>query len=329
MKLMNISMHAGLTCLAIAVTAGCDSVPQPGGEMSRASQVATAKPGDIDDYVLVDCLLPGQIRRLGTMATYLGPRQSVKATRKDCGIRGGEYILFDRSDYATALSTLLPQAQSGDPVAQTYVGEIYEKGLGLQAPDYARAADWYRKAAEKNHRPAQTSLGSLYERGLGVPKDNVAALDWYRRASGVTEDRLIFESALEQERAAFRKEIALKNQVAAALKRTAQATRDELIKQRAASQSRPADAVDLSALQRAYDDQQRLLESQRRDAESEAERLRKELHAVQELKVREQAEVSTGGRSGERAAQIEKLELVRRQQYDAALDTSRRLAGPP
>ncbi|RKT46316.1 tetratricopeptide repeat protein [Thiocapsa rosea] len=329
MNFVNRLKQAGLSCLAAAAVASCDSAPMGGVEMQRDTQQATGLPRDIDEYVVVDCLLPGQIRRLGTMATYLGARQSVKTTRKDCGIRGGEYVLFDRSDYATALSTLLPQAQSGDPVAQTYVGEIYEKGLGLPAPDYGRAAEWYRRAAEKNHRPAQTSLGSLYERGLGVPKDNVAALDWYRRASGITEDRLIFESTLEQERAAFRKEIALKNQVAAGLKRTAQATRDELIKQRAASRSRPAEAVDLSALQRAHDDQQRLLESQRRDAESEAQRLRRELHAIQELKAREQAEVPTGGRSGERAAQLEKLELVRTQQYDAVLDTSRRLAGPP
>ncbi len=135
---------------------------------------------------MVDCLLPGQIRRLGGKMTFLGPRRPLKTSTRDCEIRGGEYVSYDRANYATALKVWLESAKQGDPKAQTYVGEIYEKGLGT-APDYAAAAEWYRKAAEQNFSAAAINLGSLYERGLGVQKDQREALNWYRKASGLSE----------------------------------------------------------------------------------------------------------------------------------------------
>ncbi|HEY8508482.1 MAG TPA: caspase family protein, partial [Steroidobacteraceae bacterium] len=95
--------------------------------------------------------------------------------------------------YATALQVWLPQANAGDAQAQTYVGEIYEKGLGLP-PDYARAAEWYRKAADQGYSRALSNLAYLYEKGLGVPQDAVMALNLYRKAAGLTEDELVFAS---------------------------------------------------------------------------------------------------------------------------------------
>ena len=78
----------------------------------------------------------------------------------------------------------MPQAEQGDKVAQTNVGEIYEKGIGT-APDYANAAKWYQKAADQGYPRAETNLGFLYEQGLGVGKDPVAALKLYRKAAGI------------------------------------------------------------------------------------------------------------------------------------------------
>jgi TPR repeat protein len=136
-----------------------------------------------DELLIVDCLLPGQIRKLGQRMTYLTARQAIKTSAQDCEIRGGEYIAYDRANYATALKVWLPLAEGGDPQAQTYVGEIYEKGLGT-SPDYAQAATWYRKAADQGYTRAQINLGYLYEKGLGVPKDPATALNWYRKSSG-------------------------------------------------------------------------------------------------------------------------------------------------
>jgi hypothetical protein len=137
-----------------------------------------------DRLLPVDCLLPGQVRQLGTGVTYMAPRRAIKTTGSDCAIRGGEYVAYDRSNYSTALKVWLPAAQGGDKVAQTYVGEIYEKGLGT-APDYANAATWYKKAADQGYSRALINLGFLYEQGLGVPRDQAAALKLYRQAAGI------------------------------------------------------------------------------------------------------------------------------------------------
>jgi FOG: TPR repeat, SEL1 subfamily len=140
--------------------------------------------GRAEDLLIVDCLLPAQIRRLGQQVTYLSARRAVKTAARDCEIRGGEYVAFDRANYATALRVWLPLAEGGDPAAQTNVGEIFEKGLGVPA-DHAAAAVWYRRAAERGFSRAAINLGQLYEQGLGVPKDPVQALGWYRKAAGL------------------------------------------------------------------------------------------------------------------------------------------------
>jgi hypothetical protein len=118
--------------------------------------------------------------------TYVTRRQPIKTTAIDCQIRGGEYVAFDRANYATALKVWLEPAKQGDPAAQTYVGEIFEKGLGLPS-DYTAAADWYRRAAEQNYSRAAINLANLYEQGLGVPQDKKEALNWYRRAAGLPD----------------------------------------------------------------------------------------------------------------------------------------------
>lgn len=300
----------------VVAVAGCASTSD--GDAGMAALAAqTGATGGVEDYVLVDCLLPGQIRRLGTRMTYLTPRRLVKATQSDCAIRGGEYVLFDRSDYSTALQTLLPRARGGDAVAQTYIAEIYERGLGLPAPDYATAATWYRKAAEQGHSSAQISLGSLYERGLGVPKDRARALDWYRQATGLGEDRLIFESQLKAEREAFQRELALRNRVATSLRQQLR-----VAKQRKSVPPNTSAPQQTTAAIGSARELERQMESQRLEAQREAELREKALHAVEEIR----ASDGTEGGSDGKAAQAGKLELSLRQQIDGLKDASRRLA---
>jgi hypothetical protein len=38
---------------------------------------------------VVDCLLPSQVRHLGTQLTYLSARQVIKTSARNCEIRGG------------------------------------------------------------------------------------------------------------------------------------------------------------------------------------------------------------------------------------------------
>jgi Caspase domain/Sel1 repeat len=176
----------GLTLLIITLIFaiwGCQSVQDVANIRSNAA--ATGSRGG-DELMVVDCLLPGQIRKLGRSLVYLTPQRPIKTSAQDCEIRGGDYVAYDRGDYATALKVWLPLAKEGDTAAQTYVGEIYEKGLGVP-PDYALAAEWYRRAAEQGFERAQINLGHLYEKGFGVERDPLMALYWYRQASGLSQ----------------------------------------------------------------------------------------------------------------------------------------------
>jgi len=105
---------------------------------SPAEQKATEGMTRRQDLEIVDCLLPGQVRQLGTM-TYITQRRPTHTTAADCRIRGGEYVAYDRADAKSALKVWLDAAQAGNADAQNNVGEIYERGLG-DTPDYAAAA---------------------------------------------------------------------------------------------------------------------------------------------------------------------------------------------
>jgi hypothetical protein len=156
---------------------------------------ATVQTRNPEDLLVVDCLLPGQMRKLGRSSTFMGARRPVRTTQADCEIRGGEYVSYDRANYQTALKVWLGQAEAGDADAQNYVGEIYLKGLGTE-PDYAKAREWFEKAAAQNSRRARINLGYLYEQGLGVDRDIAKALNLYGEASGVNNDKLVFASTV-------------------------------------------------------------------------------------------------------------------------------------
>jgi len=181
----------GLTfgACGVALLAGAASVP-----------VEAKKPTvrNAEDLLVVDCLLPGQIRKLGSQATFMSARRPIRTTQADCEIRGGEYVAYDRANYQTALKVWMDQAMSGSAEAQNYVGEIYLKGLGI-APDYDMAAVWFKKAAEQGFNRAKINLGHLYELGLGVSQDRTRALNLYREAAGIANDELLFASEVKLE----------------------------------------------------------------------------------------------------------------------------------
>jgi uncharacterized caspase-like protein len=151
------------------------------GFAAQAGQ-ASSRPGD--ELLVVDCLLPGQIRNLGQRSTYVSARRPAKLTARECQIRGGEYAAYDRASLQTSLEVWLPAARDGDAAASTIVGELFERGVG-STPDYGAAAEWYRRAAATGSTRAQINLGHLYEKGLGVARDPREALKWYRRAAGL------------------------------------------------------------------------------------------------------------------------------------------------
>ncbi|MDH5258831.1 MAG: caspase family protein [Gammaproteobacteria bacterium] len=175
------------TVLLSAFMLGCASTGDTDADKIAINADANLTRDNVDNVFVVDCLLPGQVRSLGRQANYLTARRPIKTSALDCEIRGGEYVAFDRADYATALKIWLPQAQAGSAEAQTQVGEIYEKGMGVE-PDYDIAAVWYKKAANQGYSRAQINLGYMYEKGLGVDQNITKAMNWYRKASGLPDD---------------------------------------------------------------------------------------------------------------------------------------------
>ena len=149
----------------------------------------------IDANKPVVCLLPGRVRKVGGIMTYLERRKPAEMPASKCEIRGGEYTLYDRANYVNALAVWRQAADEGDATAQIYVGEIYEKGW-VGEPDYATAAQWYAKAAAQNDRRAQRRLAYFYENGLGVEKNQEQALALWRSALDLKED-LVLASAVE------------------------------------------------------------------------------------------------------------------------------------
>ena len=74
------------------------------------------------------------------------------------------------------------QAEQGDAKAQAFLGYSFASGEGVPK-DEVEAVMWSRKAAEQGDPMAQTFLGDSYAKGKGVPKDMVEAVKWYRKAA--------------------------------------------------------------------------------------------------------------------------------------------------
>jgi len=148
-----------------------------------------------DGFLMVDCLLPGDVKHLGEAAIYITARKAVQATVSDCSGWGGEFSPPSKPNRAQALKFWLPAAEGGDLDAQNHIGELYEKGLDL-TPNYQRAAKWYLLAARKGHTQAQINIANLYARGLGVTKNKATANQWYKKAAGLAEKGLTYATPL-------------------------------------------------------------------------------------------------------------------------------------
>ena len=200
-------LASALVCLTASACAQNAAVQSPPSNPRAGAATEGFTPAQ--EFEIVDCLLPGQVRSLGRR-TYLTPRRPTRTTVADCRIRGGEATVYDRANYKTSLQLWLPLAEEGDAQAAVYVGELYERGID-GPPDYEQAAAWYAKAAETGFARAQYKLGALYEQGLGVERDVVRALNLYRESQGIDEGDLVsqrmVQRMLEEERASLATEI--------------------------------------------------------------------------------------------------------------------------
>ena len=104
------------------------------------------------------------------------------ASTAKAGSAGAGERAFARHDYVRAASLLLIEAGRGSPVAETYLGYLYQYGLGVPR-DYVVAASWLHQAAEQGEPTGQFLLGLLFDKGYGVPQDWVEAEIWLSLAA--------------------------------------------------------------------------------------------------------------------------------------------------
>jgi uncharacterized protein len=92
------------------------------------------------------------------------------------------YGLFQRGYYLSALRMAEPLANLGDASAQTLLGEIYARGLGVPR-DEAEAARWYGIAAKAGVPEAQFRYAMILIEGRAVPRDDASARDLMKAAA--------------------------------------------------------------------------------------------------------------------------------------------------
>ena len=76
-KILRPASYVGLGG-GLALMLGCVS-----DQGSGLSQVNLKDPRSADPFDVVDCLLPGQIRQLGTQVTYVTARRPIRTTAED------------------------------------------------------------------------------------------------------------------------------------------------------------------------------------------------------------------------------------------------------
>ena len=178
-------------------------------------------PRHAEDVAIVDCLLPGQVRKLGLKMVYVSPKRATKTAAHECALRGGEYVLADRASLAESLKVWLAGANNGDVQAMSYLGEIYERNAR-----YDSALFWYEKAVASGSKRSMVNLGHLLEQGLGTVKSPVRALQLYRKAAGL-DDQLNYQSSLDAEKASYAAALAANSDLIKSLSQSIQQKRSE------------------------------------------------------------------------------------------------------
>tara|TARA_R110002074_G_scaffold402051_1_gene602983 strand:- start:83 stop:1120 length:1038 start_codon:yes stop_codon:yes gene_type:complete len=102
-------------------------------------------------------------------------------------ILGGHYSFNVVPDYYLAMEWYKKASKLGDGYSSQRLGELYEKGLGIEQ-DFAAAAKWYELAMKQSaNKYGIDKLAKLYKEGKGVPKNLVHSLELYREAL-ITQD---------------------------------------------------------------------------------------------------------------------------------------------
>jgi len=95
---------------------------------------------------------------------------------------GPGFAAYERGDYPAAMAAWRPLAEAGGADAQFYLGALHQHGLGVPRDDL-EASRWYRRAAEQDHREAAKRLALINFAGDYMWTSKLQAVTWFRRAA--------------------------------------------------------------------------------------------------------------------------------------------------
>lgn len=78
--------------------------------------------------------------------------------------------------YTAALDCYIKAANLGSSHAQLWIGNFYDRGLGVER-NQTEAAKWYQKAADQGDPSALCNLAYAYRNGIGVPQNIDKAIE--------------------------------------------------------------------------------------------------------------------------------------------------------
>lgn len=168
------SMRLALA-LALAMLAAA-----PGARGTSPGELLDAEPPGAGDasakYLVVDCLLPPQMVRQGERAVRMLPSRPAKLSARQCAKQGGAQT--------TGLGAWKRLADAGNAEAQTYLGEMFENGLGGAPIDVEKAIELYTRASNAGNARAASNLALLYANGApGLPRNLQKAEGFVRQAA--------------------------------------------------------------------------------------------------------------------------------------------------
>lgn len=85
-------------------------------------------------------------------------------------------------DGAEKVALLLRAGEAGSARAQSILGELYRRGVGVPA-DQAEAFKWYERAAKIGDLISQRMTGYCYDIGSGIAQNDAEAVRWYSLAA--------------------------------------------------------------------------------------------------------------------------------------------------
>ena len=90
--------------------------------------------------------------------------------------------LFRSENYKAALPHLQRAAKAGNIQVLSYLGYMYEKGLGT-TKNYTSAFNMYKRGANNGNAECIFRLGLLYENGMGVTANQAKAFTLFKQSA--------------------------------------------------------------------------------------------------------------------------------------------------